>query len=71
MREAVEAQLDPARSPEEQLRLLEKVAGKIAYWQHSRKRSAKSHRKRRLRELDRCGIRLSALRKCFGRKVAL
>ena len=71
MREAVEAQLDPARSPEEQARLLEKVAGKIAYWQHSRERSARSHRKRRLRELHESGIRLSALRKCFGRKVAL
>ena len=64
MRCAVDAQVDPADTPETRRRKLAKVAGKIRYWQSKRKRSAKSHRKQRLAELHRRGIRLSELRKC-------
>jgi hypothetical protein len=62
---AVDAQVDPADTPETRRRKLAKVAGKIHYWQTKRERSATSHRKRRLRELHRRGIRLSELRRCL------
>ncbi len=64
MRCAVDAQVDPTDTPETRRDRLRKAAGKIVYWQKKRQRSAKSHRKRRLRELHRQGIRLSELRKC-------
>ncbi len=64
MRCAIDAQVDSTDTPETRRNRLRKAARKIVYWQKKRKRSAKSHRKRRLRELHRHGIRLSELRKC-------
>ena len=64
MRCAVDAQVDPADTPETRRRKLEKAAHKIDYWQEKRRRSARSHCKRRLKELSQRGIRLSELRKC-------
>jgi len=61
---AVDAQVDPTDTPDTRRDRLRKAVRKIAYWQKKRQRSAKSHRKRRLRELHRHGIRLSELRKC-------
>ncbi|MHC4138164.1 MAG: hypothetical protein ACYS0K_24775 [Planctomycetota bacterium] len=64
MRCAVDAQVDPTDTPDTRRDRLRKAARKIVYRQQKRQRSAKSHRKRRLRELHRHGIRLSELRKC-------
>ena len=64
MRCAIDAQVDPTDTPQTRRRRLERAAGKIKYWQTKRKRSAKSHRKRRLKELHRKGIRLSEVRQC-------
>lgn len=71
MRKAVEAQLDPDRPPEERTRNLEKVAGKIEYWQGSRARAERSHTKARTRKLKALGLDPSRLRKCLYGKVAL
>jgi hypothetical protein len=60
----VDAQADPTDTPRTRRRRLERAAGKIEYWQTKRKRSARSHRKRRLRELRRRGIRISELHRC-------
>jgi len=62
---AVDAQVDPADTPETRRNKLTRAARKIRYWQEKRKRSARSHRKRRIKELHLLGIRLSWLRKCF------
>jgi hypothetical protein len=64
VRYAVDAQVDPADTPEARRRKLTKAAGKIDYWQRDRERSSRSHCKRRLKELSQRGIRLSELRKC-------
>ena len=64
MRCAVDAQVDPTDTPETRRRRLERAAGKIDYWQTKRERSARSHRKRRLKEFRRLGIRLSEARRC-------
>ena len=64
MRCAVDAQVDPTDTPATRRDRLRKAARKIVYWQKKRERAAKSHRKRRLRELHQRGIRLSELRKC-------
>ncbi len=71
MRRAVEAQLDPDRPPEERTRNLEKVAGKIEYWQDGRARAERSHTKTTTRKLKALGLDLSRLRKCLYGKVAL
>lgn len=65
MNAAVEVQLDPEMPPEERRRQLRKVARKIDYWQKSRKRAERSHRKAAIRRLHAKGMRLSQLRKCF------
>ena len=64
MRCAIDAQVDPTDTPDTRRDRLGKAARKIVYWQEKRKRSAKSHRKRRLKDLRRHGIRLSELHKC-------
>ena len=64
MRCAIDAQVDPTDTTEARRDRLRRALRKIVYWQEKRERSAKSHRKRRLRELRRRGIRLSELRKC-------
>jgi len=61
---AVDAQVDPTDTPDTRRDRLRRAVRKIVYWQKKRERSAKSHRKHRLRELHRKGIRLSQLRKC-------
>ncbi len=71
MRRAVEAQLDPDRPPEERTRDLEKVAGKIEYWQDGRARAERSHTKATTRKPKALGLDLSRLRKCLYGKVAL
>lgn len=71
MRKAVEAQLDPDQPPEECTRNLEKVAGKIVYWQDARARAEASHTKAAIRKLDDLGLKLSRLRTCLYRDVAL
>ncbi len=64
MRCAIDAQVDPTDTPRTRRRRLKRAADKIRYWQTKRKRSAKFHRKRRLKELHRKGIRLSEVRQC-------
>ena len=64
MRCAIDAQVDPTDTPEARRDRLRRALRKIVYWQKKRERAAKSHRKRRLRELRQRGIRLSELRKC-------
>ncbi len=64
MRCAIDAQVDPTDTPEARRDRLRRALRKIVYWQKKRERSAKSHRKRRLRQLHQQGIRLSELRKC-------
>ena len=64
MRCAIDAQVDPTDTPETRRNRLRRAARKIVYWQKKRERAAKSHRKRRLRELHRQGIRLSEVRRC-------
>jgi hypothetical protein len=61
---AIDAQVDPTDTPEARRDRLRRALRKIDYWQQKRERSAKSHRRRRLRELHQHGIRLSELRKC-------
>jgi hypothetical protein len=61
---AIDAQVDPTDTPDTRRERLGKALRKIVYRQKSRKRSAKSHRKHRLKELHGHGIRLSELRKC-------
>jgi hypothetical protein len=46
---AIDAQVDPTDTPDTRRNRLRKAARKIVYWQNKRKRSAKSHHKRRLR----------------------
>jgi hypothetical protein len=66
VKKVVEEQLDPLQSRRERKRRLEHLGEKIEYWQEDRRRSAKSHRHTRLRELHERGIFLSRLRKCHG-----
>jgi hypothetical protein len=61
---AIDAQVDPADTPATRREKLKRAARKIDYWQGKRERSARSHRKRTLRELRRKGIRLSEARRC-------
>jgi len=65
VREIVEAQLDPAMSPRERTRRLQKALARVEYWQDRNERADRSHCKRRRRELRLRGIKLSQLRKCF------
>lgn len=65
MREAIEAQLDPAMGPRERARRLAKVLRRIEHWQASNARAARSHHRQRLRQLHERDILLSTLEKCF------
>lgn len=64
MREAVEVQLDPLDSPRRRQKRIAKTIHKIQYWQNSRRKAHRSHRKRVLRRLHRMGISLSRIRCC-------
>jgi hypothetical protein len=66
VRAIVEVQLDPQMSARERTRRLQKELAKIEYWHESNERAARSHWKRRCRELKRLGIKLPKLRKCFN-----
>jgi hypothetical protein len=61
---AVDAQVDAADTPATRREKLRRAARKIEYWQRERKYSARSHRKRTLKDLHRKGIRLSEARRC-------
>ncbi len=64
-------QLDPDTPDEERTRKLKRAATKIEYWQDSRARAAKSHRKAAVRKLQALGLELDQLRTCLWRDVAL
>lgn len=71
MKAATEVQLDAEQSRGERQRAKKKVVEHINYWQNKRQKAARSHRRATLRKLHTQGIYLSALRKCFGRQLAL
>ena len=64
MRVIVEAQLDEIDTPEQRKRRTVKALRKVRYWQASRRKSERSHRKRALRSLRLRGIFISRIRKC-------
>lgn len=66
MRAVIEIQLDPEMGARERTRRLAKALRKIEYWHASNEAAARCHRKHRLRQLHRLGIKLTNLRKCFN-----
>lgn len=66
MRMVVEVQLDADVSPRELTRRLRRMAELIEYIHARREKAARSHRKRRLRDLRSQGIYISKLSKCFN-----
>ena len=64
VRLAVEAQLDPALTRKQRLRLLAKPARIIGYHQWRNRRARKYHRRTALKRLRARGIRVSQLPSC-------
>ena len=71
MKAATEAQLDEGQGRTERKRKQQRVVDVINYHQASRRKAARSHRRRMLRDLHAKGIWLTKLKKCFGCKLAL
>ena len=67
VRVAIEAQLDPALSRHQRLKLLAKPARIIGYHQWRSRLARRSHRKTALKKLHARGIRLSQLPSCHMR----
>jgi SRSO17 transposase len=63
-RQVVNTLVDQELSPQERQRRLERELSKVAYWQKRSKTAEVSHRKRRLRELEKAGVDLERARRC-------